>query len=193
MESNSEEVKRLAELKARLHRRLEALREETEMLESLLSIIDSILVTKSFKTAETPRPTATPVAVEAKPAEAKPEEFTGQVFQLKASDGTLLAKMYTTDDEVRVVVEPDLNLYLSTPPFQTFLVDRILKAMEAKDRELVSSGQLPPENAFRFDVKVEGDFVKEIYIKNYRDKRRLRELRTSIRWTLEKMYEKQRV
>jgi len=187
MGSDSEEVKRLAELKARLHRKLEALREEAETIESIISIIDSILVTKSFKTAEVPRPTATPTV------EAKPEEFMGQVFQLKASDGTLLARMYATDEEVRVIVEPDLNLYLSTPPFQSFLVNRILKAMEAKDRELVSSGQIPPERAFSFDVKVEGDVVKEIYVRNYRDKRRLRELRTSIRWTLEKMYEKQRI
>lgn len=188
MEPNSEEVKRLAELKAKLHRKLEALREEAETIQSLLAIIDSLLVTRSFKTAEIPQPTATSTAVEA-----KPEELRGQVFQLKASDGTLLAKMYATDEEVRVIVEPELNLYLSTPPFQSFLVNRILKAMEAKDRDLVSSGQLPPERAFSFDVKVEGDVVKEIHVRNYRDKRRLRELRTSIRWTLEKMYEKQRI
>ena len=187
----AEEVKRLAELKARLQRRLEALREEAETLESVISVIDSLLVAKSFRRVEALPPAPT---MEAAPTvKVKLEQPPGKVFRLEASDGTLLAKMYATDRDVRIVVEPGLSLYMSTPPFQSFLVNRILKAMEIRDRELVSKGKISPEEAFSFNVKVEGDVIKEIHVRNYRDRRRLRELRTSTRWTLEKMYEKQRI
>jgi hypothetical protein len=42
---------------------------------------------------------------------------------------------------------------------------------------------------FAYNIVREGDLLKELVIKNV-DEERLRELKSSIRWTLEKMYEK---
>ncbi|MEM3546783.1 MAG: hypothetical protein QXU47_01615 [Candidatus Bathyarchaeia archaeon] len=192
MESDeSEEVKQLAELKVKLQKKLETIKEEAKILESLISIVDSLLVSKSFRRIEVPQPQQVqPAQVEASPTPKAPEELAQETILLEASDGTLLAKMYVADRDAQVVVEPGLNLYVSTPPFQSFLVSRVLDSMKTKDLELVREGKLNPDRVFDYELKIEGDAIKEIKIKNYGDRRRLRELRTSIRWTLEKMYEK---
>jgi len=44
---------------------------------------------------------------------------------------------------------------------------------------------------FSFKITQEGDILKEIQAENISEDR-LRELKSSIRWTLEKMYEKDR-
>jgi len=191
--NESEEVKQLAELKAKLQKKLESLREEVKTLEYLVSIVDSLLVSKSFRKIEAPQLLqAQPTQVETV-APQTPEVAAQETLNLEASDGVLLAKMYVTDKDVHVIIEPDLNLYVSTPPFQSFLVSRVLESMKSKDLELVKEGKLNPDKVFDYELKIEGDAIREIRIRNYGDKRRLRELRTSIRWTLEKMYEKLKV
>jgi hypothetical protein len=61
--------------------------------------------------------------------------------------------------------------------------------MQEKDSELVRLKQLPPEKMFTYNIVREDDLIREIVIKNV-DEERLKELKSSIRWTLEKMYEK---
>ena len=61
--------------------------------------------------------------------------------------------------------------------------------MQEKDNELVRMGQLTPDKMFAYNIVHEGDLIREIVIRNV-DEERLRELKSSIRWTLEKMYEK---
>ena len=63
--------------------------------------------------------------------------------------------------------------------------------MQEKDNELVRMGQLTPDKMFAYNIVREGDLIREIMIRNV-DEERLRELKSSIRWTLEKMYEKTR-
>jgi len=78
---------------------------------------------------------------------------------------------------------------VNTPPFNNFLIERVLAKMQEKDSELVRMGQLTPDKMFAYNIVREGDLLREIVIKNV-DEERLRELKSSIRWTLEKMYEK---
>ncbi len=58
-----------------------------------------------------------------------------------------------------------------------------------KTRKLVKTKQLTVDKAFSFNVVREGDLIREIVIRNV-DEERLKELKSSIRWTFEKMYEK---
>jgi predicted ATP-grasp superfamily ATP-dependent carboligase len=61
--------------------------------------------------------------------------------------------------------------------------------MKEKDEELTQSGQLMPDKVFSYNIVQDGEIIREITIENV-DTDRLRELKSSIRWTLEKMYEK---
>ena len=63
------------------------------------------------------------------------------------------------------------------------------EVMEEKDNELAKEGKLTPENIFTFNIIQDGDVLQELVIKNF-DAKRLKELKSSTRWTLEKMYEK---
>jgi hypothetical protein len=63
--------------------------------------------------------------------------------------------------------------------------------MQERDNELVRTGQLGADRIFSYNIVREGDVIREIVIRNV-DADRLRELKSSMRWTLEKMYEKMR-
>jgi hypothetical protein len=61
--------------------------------------------------------------------------------------------------------------------------------MQEKDKELVRLGQLETDKMFSYNIVRENDLIREIIIKNADDER-LKELKSSVRWTFEKMYEK---
>jgi len=191
-EASAEEVRRLAETKAKIEKRIRRLEDEIEHLRSVLDVVNSTLAEKSFRRAEiTPKPEVTkppPPTIEVTAAPPKVEYK--QVVPLKTATGTILAQMQIGDDSIRVTPAEGVTLNVTTPPFQAFLVSRILEPMQAKDKEAVGTGEIPPEKAFSFNVVQDDDIVREIVISNYRDPRRLQEIKTSLRWTFEKMYEK---
>jgi hypothetical protein len=61
--------------------------------------------------------------------------------------------------------------------------------MQEKDREAVSEGNIPPDKILTYSIDSEGDIIQEITIRNIQPDRS-RELKSTIKWTLEKMYEK---
>jgi len=195
------DVKRLADLKARLQRRLEDLQQELEELQLVLSFLDEALAERSFRRTEasppsTVAPVAAPQPEPSQPAQvqlspASPVEYR-QVIPLKSSDGLLLGTMYVGEEDARIVPSSDLRLNVSIPPFQPFFVNRVLEPMVKRDQEAVASGELQPGGRFSYEVVEEGGLLKEVIVRNYGDERRLREVRSSARWTLDKMYEKTR-
>ena len=90
---------------------------------------------------------------------------------------------------MRIVLAEDKHFTVDVPPFMAFLVERVLAKMQEKDSELVRNGQITPDEIFSYKIIREGDIMREITIKHV-DEERLRELKSSIRWTLEKMHEK---
>jgi len=90
---------------------------------------------------------------------------------------------------VHVVPAGDKRFDVNTPPFTQFLIERVLLKMQERDNELARTGHLTFDRIFCYDIAREGDVIKQITVKNV-DSERLKELKSSIRWTLEKMYEK---
>lgn len=180
---DEEIVKELIELRSYLEKRIQGLEEEAEKLRSLFKIVDEVIVTRSFKMAE-----SIPVA-QLKPSLPVEKE---EGVPLKTSSGVLLANLYTNDSEIRIVPAEGLVFTVTTPPFQAFLISRILEPMQARDSEAAQRGEITPDRILSYEVVRDGDTVKEIVVKNYGDERRLREIRTASRWTFEKMYEKTR-
>ena len=177
-------VRRLAEFKALLQKRVKEVEIELEGLQVLLEYVDASLLEKGFKKAKVLRP---PEAVmEAPPIRA--EDY-AQVVPLKTVGGNLLANLYIAEDSMRIVPAEEKSFNVSTPPFLSFLVERVLAKMQEKDREAAESGEITPEQILSYDISRDGDEIREITIRNVRDERS-RELKSAIRWTLEKMYEK---
>ena len=90
---------------------------------------------------------------------------------------------------MQVTLAEDKNFDINIPPFTSFFVERVLAKMQEKDREDVSKGKIAPEKILSYNIKRDGNLIREITIRNLR-RERSRELKSSIRWTLEKMYER---
>jgi hypothetical protein len=190
MSQDSDKIKALVTFKKKLEKRIEKLDSEVKELEATLEVVNSILLEKGFKRGdmkEVAPPTQAAVAIEEKPLQHVAE--TEAVIPLKTMNDEPLAIIYVNKDSLHVLPDESKSFNVSTPPFSHFLVERVLAKMQEKDNELVRMGQLTPDRMFAYNIIREGDLIREIVIKNA-DEERLRELKSSIRWTLEKMYEK---
>jgi hypothetical protein len=196
MSRDAERVKRLVTFKEKLGERIEKLEAELQEQQAMLETVNSILLEKGFKRAEIDKERAVvqipspkeEMAIEPELSH-EPASVSEDVIQLKTGTGELLAILHVTEDSLRALPAGDKDFNINTPPFTQFLVERVLAKMQERDSELVRTGQLVPERIFSYNIVREGDIIREITIKNV-DSDRLRELKSSIRWTLEKMYEK---
>lgn len=199
MSQDAERVRRLVEFKEKLTKKVEEVEEELKDLQATLETVNSILLEKGFQRADTIKDlSGKEKTTLEKEIEAEPEESTHEtavssenVIPLKTGTGELLAVLHLTGNSLRALPAADKNFEINTPPFIQFLVERVLVKMQERDNELARTGQLLPENVLSYNIVREGDVIREISIRNV-DPERQKELKSSIRWTLEKMYEKTR-
>jgi hypothetical protein len=194
MSEEAEEVKKLLAFKKKLEKRVERLETEIKELKSILEAVNSVLLAKGFKRAEIVKKPPTEAMPPMKEEEEKIQppapvlEFR-EIIPLKSAAGEPLAKIYVGENFLKIVLAEDKDFDVNTPPFNQFLVERVLAKMQQKDSELAKAGKLKPEEIFAYNIVREGDFVREIHVKNF-DAERLKEIKSSVKWTLEKMYEK---
>ncbi len=206
MSQDQDRIKAMVALKQRLEKRLEELDAEVNEAKSSLEAVNSILLEKGFKrgtlkdaesvSVEEPKAAAGLKPPYSAPKESKTAGYQGgepeNVIPLKTVNDESLALIYIEkDNSVHVLPDESKHFTLNTPPFGNFLVERVLAKMQDKDAELVRLKQLTPDRMFSYNLVHENDLIREIIIKNV-DEERFRELKSSIRWTLEKMYEKMR-
>jgi hypothetical protein len=197
MSDSAEKMKSLLAFKKKIETRIEELESESEDLKATLEILDTILLEKGFKRPEInakPTPTAGVMSQDetiSSKVVAQTENESQIVTLLKSDSGEVLADFYvdSTDGSLRVKFAKDKDFDIKTPPFNQFLIQRVLLKMQERDSELARAGQLPPEKILCFDIVRDGDKIQELVVRNFDDDR-LRELKSSIRWTLEKMFEK---
>lgn len=186
-ENEEEKIKRMVEFRPQLEKRIRDVEIELEGLKTLLEFIDAALLKKGFRRAEMVKPalSASPVPEDAPPPVMEYE----RVVPLKTITGDLLADLYFGGELMRVVLAEDKEFNINTPPFTAFLVERVLAKMQEKDREAVIRGETTTDKILSYHITREGDIIREITIQNVTPDRSL-ELKSTIRWTLEKMYEK---
>ena len=207
MSQDQERMKAMLALKQRLEKRITELDAEAKELQATLETVNSMLLEKGFrrgnlKDAEAESKASKEAPMQAEPSkpeaavkEPKPFSYQGgepeNVIPLKAANEESLAIIYIEKDSVHILPDESKHFSVNTPPFSNFLVERVLAKMQDKDSELVRLKQLTPDKMFSYNIVREGEFIREIVIRNV-DEERFRELKSSIRWTLEKMYEKMR-
>jgi hypothetical protein len=192
-----EKMKAMIAFKKRLEEQLEKLASETKEIQATLDTVNGILLEKGFKRGdikEVPAAVTEEVVLPKQefeqPKPAEPEHFEPEsVIPLKTMADEPLAIMYFDKQSVHVMPDESKKFSVNTPPFSNFLVEKVFAKMQEKDKELVRLGQLTTDKMFSYSIGREGDLIREIFIKNV-DEERLKELKSSIRWTLEKMYEK---
>lgn len=192
MPLESEKIKKLVDFKKKVERRVEELKSQIEEKQAILDVIESVLVEKGFQRADvTEEKAETEVSpkTESPSSSPRPSPEGQKTIPLKTESGEPLANLHVERNSVRIVPVEDKIFNTNTPPFTQFLVERVLEEMEKKDNKLVREGRIAAEEAFSYHIGQEGENIRELVIQNVNDKR-LKELKSTARWTLEKMYEK---
>jgi hypothetical protein len=185
----------LADFRQRLEKRIEEVSAELEELLVLLEFADATLLEKGFRRAKEEQPAASEYGSRSLIPEGATNVVVPPIVEneswvpLKSATGELLAKLYAGKDSLHVILAEDKKFNVNTPPFLQFLVERVLIKMQDKDRQAAASGELESSKMFSFKIIRDGDVLKEIFIENTSEDR-TRELKSTIRWTLEKMFEK---
>jgi len=181
------DLKRLAEMKAYLEKKISEAERETERLRSFLQAIDSLLVEKSFKRVRIPAdahvmsPPGTPQEKEARASE---------VWPITTPEGVHLADLQIAESELTLLPDPSIGYDVASPPLRAFLIARVLDPMHMKDEESARAGQLGTDKVLAYDLVDDSGVLKSLRVRNYGDQRRLTELRNAIRWTVRRMHEK---
>ena len=171
-----EETKLLLRFRGGLQERMRRLQDEIGDLNKAIEAIDAIIVKSGFQQAAS-----------AGEAESKVDEDGASI---KSKDGVVLGTVHVTDREIVFRPAEGLDFKVSTPPFQSFLVDRVLANMRTSDEARANRGEMPPEDALSYDVSTDGEILNGLVIRNFGGERRMREITSSLRWTLDKMHEK---
>jgi hypothetical protein len=198
-----ERMKSMIAFKKRLEEQLEKLTIETKEVQATLETVNMILLEKGFKRGDIKEVMSTfaPETKEVILPQHEPESPTRSavsiqhtaepesVIPLKTMNDEPLALMYFDKQHIHVMPDESKKFSVNTPPFASFLIEKVFSKMQEKDKELVRLGQLTSDQMFSYSLVREGDLIREIIIKNVDDER-LKELKSSIRWTFEKMFEK---
>lgn len=201
MAQDTEKMKSMLAFKKRLEEQLDRLTAEINEVQATLDTVNQILLEKGFKRGDIKEVPASPAPIpkevvlpkhESEPPKPMPTQQHTEpesVIPLKTMADEPLALMYFDKQSIHLLPDESKNFSVNTPPFTNFLVEKVFSKMQEKDKELVRLGQLSTEKMFSYNIVREGDLIREIIIKNADDER-LKELKSSIRWTFEKMYEK---
>jgi hypothetical protein len=195
---DTEKIKSLIAFKKRLEEQLEKLTVESKEVQATLDTVNSILLDKGFRRGDIKEISEAPLPKEVvlpkqdlefqKPAPQYVAEDES-VIPLKTMAEEPLALICFDKQGMHVLPDESKNFSVNTPPFNNFLVEKVFAKMQEKDSELVRTKQLTTDRMFSYNIVREGELIREITIKNV-DEERLKELKSSIRWTFEKMYEK---
>ena len=200
MAQDPERMKSMIAFKKRLEEQLEKLTVEVKEVQATLDTVNTILLEKGFKRGDIKEVPAAPTQMpkevilpkpEPEPVKAASSQLSEEdsVIPLKTMNDEALAIMHLDRNMVHVYPDESKKFNVNTPPFANFLVEKVFAKMQEKDKELVRLGQLSTDKMFSYSIMREQDLIREIVIKNV-DEERLKELKSSIRWTFEKMYEK---
>ena len=186
MKFSEEQVKDIVTLKESLIEQIDKHQESIEMLEKNIIILDLFLKDSSFTKAS--QLGTRKVEIQKKTEDVKkPEE--NPIPIKRVGDGKVIANAYVTPDQVSIVLDDKIEISVDTPPFKSFFLDRIIGEMKKKDLTEVENGKIQKESIIDYIINKNGTDIREIIIKNYRQKDRVNEIINTAGWSLTRMLE----
>jgi hypothetical protein len=196
--ADENETKKLLGFKASLEMRLREIEQEMSHIRTGLDERNGLLVTTGFRTFSTPSTSPLIHVPKQEPEDETPTTVSPSAppsddeMSVTGKDGTLLGTIIVKEMELVFTPSDVFQFTTDIPPFQSFLLERVLDNMRRTDRERASDGELEPQEILEYTVETDGNRITKLSITNYGGERRLRELNSSLRWTLDKMYDKLR-
>jgi len=185
MKFSEEQVKEIVALKESLIEQIDKHQEGIEMLGKNITVLDLFLKNSSFTKASQ---LEIKKEIEPKP-EIVEKPVENSIPIKRANDGKIIANAFVTPDQVSIILDNEIIINADTPPFKSFFLDRIIGEMKKKDVVEAENGKIQKESVIDYIVNKNGADIREIIIKNYRQKERVNELINTAGWSLTRMLE----
>jgi len=183
MKFSEKQIKDIVALKESLIEQIDRHQESMEMLEKNVTVLDLFLKDSSFTKAS-----QLETKVE-KNSEIVKKSEENSIPIKRGNDGKIIANAYITPEQVSIVLDNEIEISADTPPFKSFFIDRIIGEMKKKDVVAVENGKIQKESIIDYIINKNGSDIREIIIKNYRQKERVNELINTAGWSLTRMLE----
>jgi len=189
MKFTEEQIQDIVAMRDSLVKQMDKHQNAIETLEKNLTILDLVLKESSFTKASTLSTVKTSEIATKNPviSTEKLEEISIPITS--GSDGKIIANAYVTPDQVSIVLEENMEINADTPPFKSFFIDRIIGEMKRKDSTEAENGKIQKESVIDYIINKNGSDIREIIIKNYRQKERVNEIISTAGWSLTRMLE----
>ena len=185
MQYTEEQIHDMVKLKETIIKKLSKYEEEIGFLQKTLDILDVTLKNSSFtKASDLPKNNFV------EKLDATNLQETDQIIQIKKNkDGKIIANATVTPEQVSIVLEDNIGLTEEDAPLRSFFVERIIGGMKKSDDKLVENGKINEESVINCIINKNGTSIREIIIKNYREKNRVDEIISTATWSLTRMIE----
>jgi len=194
MQYTDEQIQKMLELKESIIDKMTKHQDELDFLQKNLDVLDVVLKGSSFtKASSLPRsiksdvekPEEEKINVEPKDEEEKPESI-----QIKKNkDGEVIANAFVTPEKISIILNEGIGLTDEIPPLRSFFIERIIGEMKKIDSTDVKNGKIDEGSVIDCIINKNGPSIREIIIKNYRQKERLDEIINTATWSLTRMLE----
>ena len=185
---SEEEIRDILELREWIAEEIEKRQREVEKLTQNLRILDSLVKQSSFSKASHLASSPAPAPKAQQPV----MQETATVIPMKTPDNQVIANAHVTPDELVIIPTEEFQLDVEMQPFKSFFLGRIISTMESQDGVEVKSGKIAPTSAISCMVNREGNRIREILIRNYRQKERVNEIINTATWSFARMVENSR-
>ena len=189
MKFSEEQIRDIVAMRDNLVKQMDKHQNAIGLLEKNITILDLVLKESSFTKASALGTVKTPEISTKNPVVSteKLEEISIPITS--GSDGKIIANAYVTPDQVSIVLEDNMEINADTPPFKSFFIDRIIGEMKRKDSTEAENGKIQKESVIDYIINKNGSDIREIIIKNYRQKERVSEIISTAGWSLTRMLE----
>jgi hypothetical protein len=182
MKHSEEQIKEIAIWREDLVKQIGKHIQAIETLEKRLFVLDSMLKETSFTKASSLESTNI-IPEETIVKEKKPIPITS------GNDGKVIANAFVTPEQVEIILENDMGIAADVPPFKSFFIDRIIGEMKRKDTADADSGKIQKDSIIDYIINKNGSEIREIIIKNYKEKERVNEIINTASWSFTRMLE----
>ena len=185
MQYTDEQIEKMLQLKESIVDKMAKHQDELDFLQKNLDILDVVLKGSSFtKASSLPRKSEPIVETIVK------KEDTSESIQIKKNkDGEVIANAFVTPEKISIIMSEGIGLTDEIPPLRSFFIERIIGEMKKIDSVDVKNGKIDQSSVIDCVINKNGQAIREIIIKNYRQKERLDEIINTATWSLTRMLE----
>jgi hypothetical protein len=180
MAYSEEDLRDILELREWISEEIDRKEREVDKFKHNLRILDSLVKQSSFSKAS---------SLVSSKQNISQDQPTSSAIPIKTQDNKILANVHVTPDELVIIPSEDVMLDMETHPFKSFFLGRIIGGMENQDKLDVQNGTIPQNVVISCLVNNNGNRIREILIKNYRQKERVTEIINTITWSFSRMIE----